>query len=101
MASGGVEPGPHDRALSHPLGRITPVLKRSQRPHRGKETLRTMKRASVRTLSIFIMCAALVSGCGFLARFGLDKQVAKVEEAKQKAVQAEASRFAATQYRLA
>ena len=60
-----------------------------------------MKRLSLPTLSILILCAALWSGCGFFARFGLDKQVAKVEEAKQKAVQAEANRYAAGQFRLA
>ncbi|MBE7559724.1 hypothetical protein HS125_12570 [bacterium] len=47
---------------------------------------------------VFILCAVLAGGCGFFARFGFDKSVAQAEEAKQKAVAAEANRFAGLQF---
>lgn len=60
-----------------------------------------MKRLSVTSLTTLALCVFLLGGCGFFARFGLDKQVAAVEEAKQQAVVVEANRFAAASFRQA
>ena len=57
-----------------------------------------MTKRSIQLLSVPLLCVLLLSGCGFIGRFGLDKQVAKVEEAKARAEQTQAERYAVEQW---
>ena len=57
-----------------------------------------MNRTTLGNLSVSLLVLVMLTGCAFISKFGLDKELAKADEAQQAASQAQAPRYANPQY---